>query len=132
MMTLANKAAARKAIMKATFNTSKALTIMRRTWKKLATPPLSQKNRRKDAFVERQKHELPTNVLNLLRESGRQEKNRLINLIVSKNSKGKLCFNLDVPYLQESLRAEFVRRSPTSAGGCMHWHRCTQNHSNPP
>ena len=117
---------------KALGNASKALSVMRRTWKKLTSPPLSERNRRKARFLELHKHELPTDVLKLLGDAGRQERNRLVNFIVTKNSKGKWRFTLDAPYIKESLRAEFVRWSPTSACGCMHWHRCTQDHCNTP
>ena len=83
-MALVSKAATRKAIRKAQGNTFKARSVMRKTWKKLCTPPLSQRNRRKASFVERHKQELPSKVIKLLRESGRQEKNRLMNLIGAK------------------------------------------------
>ena len=122
----------RKDNNKASNTSMNAIEVMTKAWKKLDAPPLSHRDRNKARFFDAHLHKLPQNVLDLLSESGRLERNSLINHIVVKGSDRKWCFKLDVLYLQESLRAEFVRWSPMSAWACMHWHRWTQNHSNPP
>ena len=109
-----------------------AIKVMRKAWKKLNAPPLSHRDRNKARFFNVHRQKLPQGVLLLISESHRLQRNSLINHIVVKGSDRKWCFELDVPYLQESLRAGFLRWSPMSAWVCMHWHRWTQNHSNPP
>ena len=94
--------------------------------------PKVHKCRNEARYLQGHKVDLPEDVQKLLDESSCHKQGKLINDIVVKNSSGKWCFKLDGPYLQESLRAEFVRWSPMSAWACMHWHRWTQNHSNPP
>jgi hypothetical protein len=102
-----------------------SMNAVRSAWRKLNTKPLSLQDNRKKRFFVKHFQELPKNVLNLLRNSDRPERNQLINNVVVKGSNGKWCFKLDVPYLQERLRSEFERCSAMSVWSCIHWHRWT-------
>ena len=117
----------RRALHKALKNSVKRMKKVHKAWNKL------NERHNKSRFIEMHSHKLPQNVLNQLRESSPSERQTLINSIVARDYyKNKSRFQLDVPCLQESLRAEFGCRSPMSAWACIHRHRWTQNHSNPP
>ena len=117
----------RRALHKALKNCVNRTQNLWQAYKKLNEP------HSKARFMQMNSHKLPQNVLNLLRESSPWERQTLINNIVARDYyKNKSYFQLDVPCLQESQRAEIGRRSPMSAWACIHWGRWTQNHSIPP
>ena len=128
-----DRSLAKASMRKAMKNCMDGLRKMQKDWKKVSEP-LSQAAAYNNRFSRRRCDELPQNVLELVQGSSTMERNALVHSTLEWTSERRraLLFQLDDPYLQESLRAEFVRRSPMWAWACIHWHLRTQHHRNPP
>ena len=92
---------------------------LRKATKKKATPGLGGKPRtrsktRRTAFLqEGDKHELPETAQRLM--NGVVESRRLFNKLVVKDTNGRWCRTRDHSQFQDSVRGQFVPRSPKSA-----------------